>query len=34
MGNKFASSKRALAICDRCGLQYKLKTLKSRDGSW
>jgi len=28
MGNKFASSKRALAICDRCGLQYKLKTLK------
>ena len=25
---KFASNKRAIAICDRCGFQYKLKKLK------
>ena len=29
MGNKFASAKRAIAICDRCGFQYKLKKLKA-----
>lgn len=28
MGNRFASGKRAIAICDRCGFQYKLKQLK------
>ena len=29
MGNKFASAKRAVAMCDRCGQRYKLKELKS-----
>ena len=29
MGNKFASAKRAVAMCDRCGQRYKLKKLKS-----
>ena len=29
MGNKFASGKIAIAICDRCGQQFKLKTLKT-----
>jgi len=29
MGNKFASAKKAIAMCDRCGQQYKLKKLKS-----
>ena len=28
MGNKFASGKNAIAMCDRCGFQYKLKQLK------
>ena len=28
MGNRFASGKRSIAICDRCGFQFKLKTLK------
>ena len=28
MGRAFASEKRALGICDRCGFQYKLKYLK------
>ena len=28
MGNKFASGKRALATCDRCGQTVRLKTLK------
>ena len=28
MGNRFASGKKAIAICDRCGQQFKLKTLK------
>jgi len=28
MGNRFASGKRAIAECDRCGQQYKLKKLK------
>tara|TARA_R100000654_G_scaffold23436_1_gene45816 strand:+ start:2017 stop:2373 length:357 start_codon:yes stop_codon:yes gene_type:complete len=28
MGSKFASSKQALAICDRCGQTFKLKKLK------
>jgi hypothetical protein len=28
MGNRFASGKRAIAECDRCGQQYKLKQLK------
>lgn len=27
-GPKFASGKRAIAECDRCGFQYKLKELK------
>jgi hypothetical protein len=29
MGNQFASGKRALALCDVCGLTYKLKELKA-----
>lgn len=29
MGNRFASGKWAIAICDRCGQQFKLKTLKT-----
>lgn len=28
MANKFASGKRAIAECDRCGQRYKLKELK------
>jgi hypothetical protein len=28
MGNRFASGKRAIAECDRCGQQFKLKQLK------
>ena len=29
MGNRFASGKKAIAECDRCGQQYKLKQLKT-----
>jgi len=29
MGNKYTSNKNAIADCDVCGFQYKLKTLKS-----
>lgn len=29
MANRFASGKYAIAICDRCGQQFKLKTLKT-----
>jgi hypothetical protein len=29
MGNKFASGKKAIAECDRCGQQYLLKQLKT-----
>lgn len=29
MPNRFASGKRAIAECDRCGQRYKLKQLKS-----
>ena len=29
MGNRFASGKIAIAMCDRCGEQYKLKQLKT-----
>jgi len=29
MPNRFASGKWAIAMCDRCGQQYKLKQLKS-----
>jgi hypothetical protein len=29
MANRFASGKRAIAECDRCGQQYKLKQLKT-----
>lgn len=29
MGNRFASGKKAIAMCDRCGQQYKLKALKT-----
>ena len=29
MGNRFASGKKAIAMCDRCGQQYKLKLLKT-----
>jgi hypothetical protein len=29
MANRFASGKRAIAMCDRCGQQYKLKELKT-----
>lgn len=28
MGTPFASGKRAIAICDRCGFQFKLKQLR------
>lgn len=28
MGNRFASGKRSIAMCDRCGQQFKLKGLK------
>ena len=29
MGNRFASGKKAIAECDRCGQQYLLKQLKT-----
>lgn len=29
MGNRYASGKIAIAMCDRCGEQYKLKQLKT-----
>ncbi len=29
MGNKFASAKKAVGMCDRCGQRFKLKKLKS-----
>jgi len=29
MGNRFASSQRALGICDVCGFQYKLRELRN-----
>lgn len=29
MANRFASGKRAIAMCDRCGEQYQLKKLKT-----
>ena len=29
MGQRFASGKKAIAECDRCGQQYKLKQLKT-----
>jgi len=29
MGNRFASGKRAIAMCDRCGQQFLLKRLKT-----
>ena len=29
MSNRFASSQRALGICDVCGFQYKLRELRS-----
>ena len=28
MGNKFASARIAIAMCDVCGFEYKLKELK------
>ncbi len=28
MGNRFAAGKKAIAICDRCGFQFRLKELK------
>lgn len=28
MGNRFAAGKKAIAMCDRCGQRFKLKTLK------
>lgn len=28
MGNRFASGKKAIAICDRCGQRFRLKDLK------
>lgn len=28
MGSPFASGKKALSVCDRCGFQFLLKTLK------
>lgn len=29
MGNRFSSGKYSIAMCDRCGQQYKLKKLKT-----
>ena len=29
MGNRFAAGKKAIAICDRCGFQFRLKELKA-----
>ena len=29
MGNRFASGKIAIAICDRCGFQFKRRTLRT-----
>ena len=29
MGNRFASAKNSIAICDRCGQQYKLTALRT-----
>ncbi len=29
MGNRFASGKNAISICDRCGFQFRLKELKA-----
>lgn len=29
MGSPFAAGKRAIAICDRCGLQFKLAVLRA-----
>lgn len=29
MSNRFASGSRAIAMCDRCGFQFKLKQLKT-----
>ena len=29
MGNRFASSKQAIAICDRCGFQFRLRELRT-----
>lgn len=28
MGNRFANGKKAIAICDRCGFQFKLSLLR------
>lgn len=28
MGNRFASGKKAIAICDRCGFRFRLRELK------
>jgi hypothetical protein len=28
MGNRFASAKNAIAVCDRCGFRFKLTALK------
>jgi hypothetical protein len=28
MGNRFASAKNSIAVCDRCGFRFKLKELK------
>jgi hypothetical protein len=29
MANRFASGRAAIAVCDRCGFQYKLKQLRT-----
>jgi len=29
MGNRFASGKKAIAICDRCGFQFRLRQLRT-----
>ena len=29
MGDRFASAKKAIALCDVCGFQYKLKELRN-----
>jgi hypothetical protein len=29
MGNRFASARKALALCDVCGFEYKLRELRS-----
>ena len=29
MGNRYASDRKAIAICDRCGFQFRLRELRT-----